>query len=136
MRIATTRALIGLLLLAGVVFILHTVAMDHFFYWRFWWYDIMMHFTGGILIGGLILWGILRVRPNVSRGNLFLTLLIGTIIVGIGWEVMEYVGGITQGEAGYVFDTVKDLIMDTLGGLVAWGIYTFTTRSTSPKEII
>jgi uncharacterized membrane protein YjdF len=110
--------------------------MDHFFYWRFWWYDIMMHFTGGILIGGLILWGILRVRPNVSRGNLLLMLVIGTIIVGIGWEVMEYMGGITQGEAGYVFDTVKDLIMDTLGGLVAWTVFTLATRSTSPKEII
>ncbi len=136
MRIATTRALIGLLILSGVVFILNKVALVHFFYWRFWWYDIMMHFTGGILIGGLILWGILRVRPNISRGSLFLMLVIGTIIVGMGWEVMEYTGGITNGEAGYAFDTVKDLINDTLGGLLAWSIYMLATRPAPPKEIV
>jgi len=136
MQIGMTRTLIGLLILSGVIFILNKVALVHFFYWRFWWYDIMMHFMSGALIGALALWGALRFYPMLSKRKLFLMAILTAIVVGLGWEVMEYVGGITNGEAGYVFDTVKDLVMDTLGSLLVCSIFMLAARATPSKEIL
>jgi uncharacterized membrane protein YccC len=41
------------------------------------------------------------------------------------WEIFEYTSGLTSGEPGYWFDTLKDLGDDILGALVAWGVYFF-----------
>lgn len=136
MQIGMTRTLIGLLILAGVIFILNKVALVHFFYWRFWWYDVMMHFISGALIGALALWGALRFYPTLSKRKLFVMAILTAIVVGLGWEVMEYVGGITHSEAGYVFDTVKDLVMDTLGSLLVCSIFMLAARVMPPKEIV
>lgn len=56
-------------------------------------------------------------RP--SRG--LLVAIIGTVMVGLAWELFEYFAGITFNTVGdYPIDTVKDLIMDILGGYAAY----------------
>jgi hypothetical protein len=102
------------------VYYLNAIGLAGFFYWKYWWYDIMMHFLTGALIAGCIMWAVLRFRPNIPRRDLLLITVVGTIFVGIGWEIMEYVGGITRREPGYVFDTIKDLILDTAGSITVW----------------
>lgn len=120
MRIGMTRTIIGLFILAGAVFILNKLAITHFLYWRFWWYDIMMHFLGGTLIGGLSVWGASYFRPSLSRRQLLYVGLIGIAAVGIGWEFFEFFTGQYVGQANIAMDTMQDLIMDTLGTIVAW----------------
>ncbi len=41
------------------------------------------------------------------------------MIVGVGWEIFEFVNGIAQSTEGYIPDTLTDLAMDAVGSLVA-----------------
>ena len=57
-----------------------------------------------------------RIVPGV-----LLAAILGTIVVGLGWEVFEYSAGITFNTVGnHALDTVKDLVMDILGGYAAY----------------
>lgn len=120
MQTGTTRTLIGLLILAGAIFILNEVAVERYLYWYFWWYDIMMHFLGGVVIGGIAVWMQLRLLPAASSRTTMITVLASIALVGIGWEIFEYVIDPTYAEQpGIVFDTALDLVMDTIGALIA-----------------
>ena len=132
MQTGTIRTLIGLLILAGVVFVLHTRGMEQHLYWYFWWYDIMMHFLCGFCVGGVFAWITFRAKPDVSRRNLIIVILVAIAIIGVGWEIFEYLTDQYVGQANIVVDTIKDLINDTLGALTAaWLITTIGRRRTS-----
>lgn len=49
----------------------------------------------------------------------FARLIVIVMLVSLGWEVFEVAIGMTH-EANYVVDTVLDLIMDFLGGVVGF----------------
>jgi hypothetical protein len=124
MRTKRTAFLIALAALAAVIFVLNKVASDHFYYWIYWWYDLMMHFLGGCLIGGLAAWGVVYVRPTISPQRALSAIVIAIAAVGIGWEVFEYLTGQYVGQAAIVMDTATDLLMDLLGALILGsGIY-------------
>lgn len=136
MQTGTTRTLIGLLILAGAVFILNEVAVENFLYWRFWWYDIMMHFLGGVVIGGIAIWMLLRFRPDSSRRVVVVNVLTSILLVGIGWEIFEYIIDPTYAEqANIVFDTGLDLVMDTIGAFVATSLILHIGRPRTPEIV-
>lgn len=110
-----------------VIGILQQVAVHYYLYWTLDWFDILMHFLGGFWFGYFSLW-ILFFSGYISvpkRSDLkFFILVATTVAIGIGfvWEIFEYVTGITflYGPlADHIFDTVKDVIMDSLGGVVS-----------------
>ena len=105
--------------LAAVVFILNDLAGTYYLYFFYWWYDVMMHFLGGVVIGGLAAWGVHRFMPETSLKKLIVATLISIAVVGIGWEVFEYATGQYIGQRSIVMDTTIDLIMDTLGAVLA-----------------
>ena len=107
-------ALIGILILASLLAFLQQVALAEYLYWRWWWFDILMHFLGGILVGGI---GV--VIANVLKTPVLPTLLVTLVVIGIGWEVFEYAFGLYDGGWDLV-DTSIDLIMDTLGALLVY----------------
>lgn len=45
--------------------------------------------------------------------------LIGVMIVGVGWEVLELLYKVNALSTRYWIDTVKDLIDDTIGGFIS-----------------
>lgn len=120
MRIATTRTLIGLLIIAGAFFVLNQIALADFLYWRFWWYDVMMHFLGGVVNGGFAVWIAARFFPNMSRRQLFFVGLAAIAVIGVGWEVFEFFTGQYIDQANVAADTAQDLLMDTLGMIAVW----------------
>lgn len=84
---------------------------------------MITHIIGGIFIALLVLW--IRFLsgymgnpsiPSVSR-ILYLALL-GVIIIGISWEMFERLLGMTWNLEGYWVDTITDMAMDIIGGLV------------------
>lgn len=105
--------LIAALLLTGALALLHSYALDEFLYWRYPWFDVPMHFLGGLAVGTVLVGFLFRFRPW-----LYLVLFAGGMVA---WEVFEYLFGIPR-ETNYVFDTALDFLMDTLGGLVAYGL--------------
>jgi hypothetical protein len=116
-----TGKLLGLLIGSAVILGLHWNGMYHGGYLYFW-YDSMMHFLGGAWIAAALhelLYGMYRFG-NLSRAfaPYMLAVVGGTFVVGIGWEVFEYVYGIaTLHPEMYWPDTVKDLALDTLGAI-------------------
>jgi glycopeptide antibiotics resistance protein len=91
---------------SALVLYLHLIGMEHFLYWRFWWYDVLLHFLGGVAITSFLF--IFTQSWKKALAGLFL--------IAIGWEIFEYVLHIAV-RAGddYTLDTIKDLIMDTIG---------------------
>ncbi|MES2214020.1 MAG: hypothetical protein V4465_01315 [Patescibacteria group bacterium] len=115
-----------LFLSLGIFFImglLHLAGSYLYLYWTAWWFDNLVHFTGGVGVGFFIVWFFLfsgLVWKDVpTRNKIFVTSLSLTLLVGLGWELFEYVNGLTQSTESYALDTVHDLLADTLGGAIA-----------------
>lgn len=87
-------------------------------YWIYPNLDIPMHFFGGVWLGFLATWAVLRfslVNEILSFTYLFFVGLIA-LFVGLGWEAFEYIIG--AGMQLSPIDTQLDLVMDLLGAYV------------------
>ena len=110
----------ALVILLGFV---HFVAESLYLYWTVWWLDNIVHALAGFTIGLFIIWFLFyssifyKRSPTILES--ILNALLYVIIIGIGWEIFEYVNGITQSTEGYTLDIVHDLIADALGAILA-----------------
>lgn len=95
------------------------------FYQNIWWWDIVIHFMAGILIYVLAMF-ILKVN-NINI-NIWFSMFFGIVMVmGFSaiWEVYEFLCDISFGLnmqnslCTGVFDTMKDMIMALVGGIVS-----------------
>jgi uncharacterized BrkB/YihY/UPF0761 family membrane protein len=116
MSIRLTFFFAALILLAVV----HVVALELYLYWKFPWFDIPMHLLGGISVA--LGYSILHTRLS-PRLRTFSWYIAAVLLVGIGWEIFEYAAGISLArEESFLLDTALDLCMDTLGGILGYGI--------------
>jgi hypothetical protein len=107
----------------------HIVASTFYLYWTVWWFDNVMHFLGGLSIGLLSLWGAYMSgflgREARGRFRILLTVVISVLVVGLGWEIFEYLFGISNPTLGetYMKDTIYDLSFDLIGAILVglWG---------------
>ena len=106
--------------LSALIFVLNEVALENYFYWKFWWYDIMMHGLVGLVLGAGAAWFLERTGyiNGMSKKKIIFTSLVTVLIVGVAWEIIEYTNGVFAEEANIVRDTVADIIMDSLGGIL------------------
>jgi hypothetical protein len=115
--------LLELLFLTILVAVLHITALELYLYWTVSWFDILMHFIGGAVIGVATTFvfftsGYIK-YPN-DHWVVVLSVTLGAVlIVGLAWELWEVFVGFTD-VVNDVNDTIVDLIMDLLGGSVAY----------------
>ena len=127
---------------SSLLLFLLAIAAAHFggviygWYFTVWWFDIPMHLAGGAWVGVLFLYlfgerfpAAFDIKKNAVATALFL--LGFTALVGIGWEVYEYIFDafvlrayplLGRAQAS-VADTVADLVNDLIGGgttLTVW----------------
>lgn len=113
-----------------VIAILHFSAFQFYLYWRFWWFDVLTHFLGGLWIAISFLWlffqsGFVNVAKNNKNYSLAVALL-SSFIIGIMWEIFEYYFGIAVTDASnYTIDTVTDISLDVVGGIIAYCFFVF-----------
>jgi hypothetical protein len=107
---------LAILPLAVLVGVLHTFAITHYFYWRFFWFDMVVHLSAGAL-AGLLFYIFARYYMTPPRAAAYG--ILGALLVGVLWEYFEFANGVSQYVAGFWFDTGKDLLMDILGGTAA-----------------
>lgn len=119
------RYLLLIAALSAVIAGLQFIALSEFLYWRFWWFDMVMHFLGGMLIAGIALFSAIFV---LKTKQLFLVWLLGLVSIGIGWEVFELLTGMYRAE-NYVLDTSIDLLMDTFGALAVYSVVTYERKN-------
>jgi len=147
-KVVSSKFILGLLIfILGV----HVLASVFHWYWTFPWFDMPMHFLGGLWLAMVYFW--LKVRTNANRtqnnadgkhGSILLT-VIGCLsfvaLIGVLWEFFEFFCDVFIAAKGYVEvaqrssgDTMADLFFDLLGGLVFLIIYKFYIyRKSNPK---
>ncbi len=116
------KTYIPAILVLLLVFVLHILGSEYGFYNNIWWYDIMMHILGGIGIGLSVFWFLKTVSKKSTNKTIFIYVVIFTFIAGLLWEGIEAYYDIASapvGSGAYYFDTVKDLIDDTIGAFIS-----------------
>lgn len=103
--------------LALTVLAFSVLDMGYELSYRVWWWDSFEHALGGVCIGffGLVAAEMLKIRKHR------LSFVITTVLfAGLAWELMEFVTGLTDSPfMSYPMDTLKDLILDLIGGYLA-----------------
>lgn len=118
--------------LLAILFVFASLFLGEFhsYYERFWWWDIALHSTSGLLLGlvGFLLVYVLNESRRIDLHMLpgFVALFAFTFAVTVGalWEIFEFAvdqlfGMRMQkpmlGDPSGLTDTMWDLIVDTLG---------------------
>jgi len=124
------------LIAAGFVFLSLFLGSARDFYYRFWWWDIVLHIGSGFLFGivGWIMLFLLiqsdRLPRAIGPWLVFVFTVSFAVTVGVLWEIFEFAVdsiwpavNMMSNETG-VADTMQDLIVDFIGavivGLVGW----------------
>lgn len=111
--------------------LVHYVATVNFFYWRYSWLDMPMHFLGGLCVAlGFAILPFFRITLP-PKYRTILTYLLFVFFVGVVWEVFEYVNNIStvRDDDSIIIDTMVDLILDLLGGCLGYFISKRTSDS-------
>lgn len=103
------------------------------FYFRYWWWDIALHATAGLLMGilGFLLVYILneskRVELHMTPGFIAFFAFIFAVAIGAVWEIFEFAmdqlfGTIMQkpmlGDPSGLTDTMWDMIVNAAGAFI------------------
>ncbi len=121
--------------LLAILFVFGALFLGEFrsYYERFWWWDIALHASSGLLLGilGFLLVYVMneskRIDLHMRAGFVALFAFVFAVAVGTFWEIFEFavdqVFGTTMqkpmlGDPSGLTDTMWDLIVDALGALV------------------
>jgi len=110
-----------LFVLISLIALFHLAALKYSLYWEWWWFDILMHFLGGLWVGITALW-IARqyfVRFTLTHRSALILTLISFITIAVGWEFFELWAGVLIA-SNYGQDTVLDLFAGILGAIAAF----------------
>lgn len=111
-------------LLAG----LHITGLQEGLLLRLWWYDIMLHTLGGIVIASAYLW-VVRFSPRLSfipSPARFPHVFLFVFAVGVAWEVFEWLVGLYPTDIHatlHQLDTALDLAFDMGGATMAYMVF-------------
>ncbi|HAT68143.1 MAG: hypothetical protein A2481_00640 [Candidatus Yonathbacteria bacterium RIFOXYC2_FULL_47_9] len=123
-----------LVFLVVAIAITQIFAESYYWYWLMRWFDMPMHFAGGLWVAGVVLWwrffsGRCASAP-IAIKPLFIWAVMGAVGIGALWEVYEAgVSYLTVGHMNDMFDTFGDLVFDILGGLMAASIVYLRTSN-------
>lgn len=106
-------------------FVFNTLGVWLSLYSILWWYDMPLHFFGGLFIGLLSISLLLRFKSFITFSLLRSTLVIvGLVFVfGVSWELYEVIFDIIAGRPQVLLDSFSDICFDLAGGLQAMLIY-------------
>lgn len=115
-----------LLVFILAIFSVQIIATAFYWYWRIPWFDIPMHFLGGMWVGMSVLWFYLfsgKIKNVATQGKfrIFITVVISVFLVAFLWEVFEYVVFIMipHGAPYNMPDTLGDILFGVFGGIAA-----------------
>ena len=112
------QAIVWIFLAVSSIFAaVHNFAVVTSLYWYYSWFDIIMHFWGGILVvlGVYAICSLKHVPLKPTTLIIFSTLTITMLL----WEIFEWKAGLFDPQT-HLFDTTKDIIVGLIGGLVGY----------------
>jgi len=120
-RVMLKLTTVFFLLTLGVLAVLHRLALGFYLYWRWEWFDILMHFFGGAVAA----LGLFTIRDFLhripERFEYVVPVMSGVIVTTLLWDIFEiFVVGIPLETPGLALDTGIDVAMGTIGGFVGF----------------
>lgn len=107
------------------IFLLNMAAGEFHWYSSLWWFDMPMHFLGGVFLGLGLVWLLRLEKKPFPRA--FWIILLGVLALGVAWELFELVfDNYVAGMPFLWLDTLSDLSYDLAGGLFAYFFYCYT----------
>ena len=110
------------------------------FYLKFWFFDMILHFSGGLGVALFARYYFAKDLKSISGFGLFIFLVSFGVTVGVFWEFLEFgISIISKWTAGSLNsidffggaeDTISDLLMDTLGAFTLAVLHFFRQRKT------
>jgi hypothetical protein len=117
------------------LFLLNFIGIEFIFYYLFWWFDIVVHFFGGVAVFFLIFYVFYSFITKKTQFPIFL-ISIGLLSVTIGWEVFEYIVNILTGLVPNSYlDSFSDICFGVSGGMIAMLLSRFPKREVSRDTI-
>jgi hypothetical protein len=110
-----------------IINFLHLWAIGNYFYWVYWWFDILMHFLGGLWVGITFLWTytIFFRDDLLNRKKIFLMSFIMILLTIISWEIFELFIQNDLSDPNFLSDTSSDMLLGMIGGSVAYRYFVF-----------
>lgn len=102
------------------LFLFNLLAYQFYWYVSISWYDMAMHFAGGVFLALLIGAHFHKRFRTLETKEIIVTTLLGVFIIGLGWEYFEYVVQIMLRPVPFadISDSISDVICDMTGGIV------------------
>ena len=100
--------------------IINEIAIFIHWYSLVWWFDMPMHFLGGLTVFYFcaIIW--IPARKWVSDGRFLFESIITTVLIGVLWEALELYLYIHYGSPDFItLDSMSDVFFDLTGALFA-----------------
>ncbi|TAL49310.1 hypothetical protein EPN83_01005 [Patescibacteria group bacterium] len=88
-------------------------------FWNYWWFDLPVHALAGVFVALLVFWYVRRIVAKLSWQALTLLAIVSSLVAAIFWEIFEFLFGVTFISSSYTVDTLLDIVMTALGGIVA-----------------
>ena len=90
---------------------------------------MVIHFLGGLWIGVSFLWfyffsGLFR-KSLLKKKSIFWISLSVVFLAAVSWEIFEFIIRGTLKEQGFISDSLSDILLGVLGGLVAYRYFVF-----------
>jgi len=125
-------------LILAILITLHLIGSYYSLYWKFDWFDSVVHIVSGLWAALLILWlcSILNQINSMKeyKTKAFLVAFVSAVLIGIIWEIIENLYQVTYTSFnGYYFDTAMDILNDSLGGILAF-LYFIKRKSCEDKS--
>lgn len=127
-----------------IVFLVNLCFMYLNLYWYLWWLDMVMHIMGGSVTAFTMILLMSDCKHPMalwkkSPGFFFLFLLGLVALVGIGWELYEFIHDLffpvsIQMSVG-VRDTLEDLVSDLIGGSLFYLLFSLTSEKKKSRRL-
>lgn len=123
------KLLIPIFLSSFLILELHIQALSSFLYWKYWWFDNLIHLLGGFTIALIVLFYAERFSYlKLARQTKFLFFaLVGALVASVFWEIFEFKAGIVFVASNYTLDTFLDISMGLTGALIG-GVFAHKVR--------
>lgn len=108
---------VRLLELIIVIFAANWFATKLSWYYTMWWFDMPMHTLGGVFLGLLFVYILVRFGYTKRNLKLFLYGILFVFIIGVLWEIFEFnIETFITFNPQNILDTLSDLCFDLAGG--------------------
>jgi len=127
----------GLFLIFAIA-LLHISALNNYYYWIYSWFDLLVHFLGGMWVAVMALWiyffsGLFR-KPKMSKVIIFWLSFLAVLSTSLLWEIYEVNIWRHLSEPDFIVDTITDTLAALAGSYMAYTYFSESYKNLMSNE--